>query len=244
MLKSKGEKQFKKFADNCMNKCINRKLNLFNMFLGLKSAQLIARWLIADKIDITHLLLAQNNIGDEGLETMASVLMMKKTIVVVDFSQNGLTPKSASSIAGILSRSESIVDLNIGSIQGSNRNRLCKDGALALAYGFSLNLCVVQILHLRGVQLGNEEVEMFADSLQDYLYLLHIDLSQNRLEGTRGGAAINRILGRRCKDFGGVDLEHLDLANNKLGNGGFAAITHHLITNEDYDTLTLNLSNN
>ena len=73
---------------------------------------------------------------------------------------------------------------------------------------------------------------------------MHLDLSQNRLEGTRGGAAINRILGRRCKDFGGVDLKHLDLANNKLGNGGFAAITHHLITNEDYDTLTLNISNN
>ena len=99
-----------------MSKCINRKLNLFNMFLGVKSANLIARWLIAEKIDVTHLLLGQNNLGDEGLETMASVLMMKKSIVVVDFSQNGFTPKSASAIAGILSRSESIVDLNIGSI--------------------------------------------------------------------------------------------------------------------------------
>lgn len=28
------EKQFKKFLDNCLEKCVNRKIDLTNMFLG------------------------------------------------------------------------------------------------------------------------------------------------------------------------------------------------------------------
>ena len=83
-------------------------------------------------------------------------------------------------------------------MHGSNRNRLGKDGGLALSYGISLNRCVIQFLHLQSVTVGNEEIEMLADSLQDYLYLLHLDLSQNRLEGTRGGAVVSRILTRKC----------------------------------------------
>ena len=109
------ERQLKKFTESCQTKCVNRKLNLFNMFLGLKSAQLITKWIIGGKIDVTHLLLGQNNLGDEGVECLASVLMMNNSIVAVDFSQNGLTPKCASSVAGILSRNDSIIDLNLGS---------------------------------------------------------------------------------------------------------------------------------
>ena len=52
-----------------------------------------------------------------------------------------------------------------------------RDGGLALAYGFSLNKCLVQFLYLKSVGLGNDEVEMLADSLLDYLYLTHLDLS-------------------------------------------------------------------
>ena len=46
-------------------------------------------------------------------------------------------------IAAILRENTSIIDLNLGSIQGSNRNRLGKDGGYALAYAFSFNHCLV-----------------------------------------------------------------------------------------------------
>ena len=52
------EKQFKKFKATCEEKCINKRLNLTNMFLGPITAQLIARWMLSGQIDITHLLLS------------------------------------------------------------------------------------------------------------------------------------------------------------------------------------------
>ena len=55
---------------------------------------------------------------------------------------------------------------------------------------------------------------------------------------------INKILGRKSSQLGGWDLRHLNLSSNKLGCGGFAAITHQLLTNLDYDKLTLNVSYN
>ena len=91
--------------------------------------------------------------------------------------------------------------------------------------------------------LGNEEVNLLASSLQDYLYLLHLDLSSNMLEGPRGGTVVSRILSRKCYLRGGQDIEYLNLANNKLGSGGFAAITQQLIVN-NYENLTLNVAYN
>ena len=55
---------------------------------------------------------------------------------------------------------------------------------------------------------------------------------------------INKILGRQSSQLGGWDLEHLNLSLNRLGCGGFAAITHQLLTNLDFDNLTLNVSYN
>ena len=91
--------------------------------------------------------------------------------------------------------------------------------------------------------IGNDEVEVIVDALQDYLFLIQLDLSHNRLEGTRGGAVISRMFTRQCQQRGGQELEHLNLSNNKLGSGGFAAITHQLIVN-DYEELTLDVSYN
>lgn len=49
------EKQFKRFAESINEKCINRKLNLTNMFLGPITATLVAKWIMLGHIDITHL---------------------------------------------------------------------------------------------------------------------------------------------------------------------------------------------
>ena len=72
----------------------------------------------------------------------------------------------------ILTQNESIVDLNLGSLKGAQRNRLGKEGCLAISYSLNVNTCLVQFLKLRSVTMCNEDVELLADSLQDYLYLL------------------------------------------------------------------------
>lgn len=126
---------------------------------------------------------------------------------------------------------------------GAMRNRLGKDGGQAIAFGLRSNNCLVQYLHLRSVTLGNDDAELIADSLADYHYLLHLDLCHNRLEGIRGGAACCRILGRDMKSRGGVNLQHFNLAHNKLGDSGFSLIINALLE-PTIDVEVLNLSYN
>ena len=86
------------------------------MYLGAIAASLIAKWLMLGHIDITHLLLGQNNLGDLGLEKIAPAICLNKTLISVDLSQNQFTPKSAHFIAQILTENHSIIDFNIGSL--------------------------------------------------------------------------------------------------------------------------------
>ena len=65
------------------------------MLIGPVSAALIARWITLKQIDITHLILAQNNLGDEGVDKLVNAISMSKSLVCVDLSQNSLTPKCA-----------------------------------------------------------------------------------------------------------------------------------------------------
>lgn len=67
-------------------------------------------------IEPSHLLLSQNNLGDEGFAKLAPALAVSKSLVVVDLSQNSATPRSAASIFQIISKNESITDLNLGSL--------------------------------------------------------------------------------------------------------------------------------
>ena len=120
---------------------------------------------------------------------------------------------------------ESMVELKLGSIKGPNRNRLGRDGGLAVAHGFYFNTTLIQSLCLRSTTLGNEEVEAIAESLEDNLFIRHIDLAENRLEGARAGYALARIIKRSNEKFGGENLQTVILAHNKLGPSGFHAIT-------------------
>ena len=199
-----------------------------NMMIGPQTAQLLSEWIIDERIDITHLLLSKNNLGDEGISKLAEAIALSKSIVCVDFAQNGLTPKCAKSIQMIICNNESLVDLNIGSIKGANRNRLGHEGGLAVAKGFYQNKTLIQTLSLRSTTLSNEEVELIAESLDSNMFIRQLDLAENRLEGTRAGNAIARILKRKNEKRGGDDLQILILAHNKLGPSGFLAITYAL----------------
>lgn len=92
------EKQLKKFSDNCNEKCINRKIDLTNMFLGPITAHLISIWMLQGAVEPSHLLLSQNNLGDVGVSKLAPAIAVSKSLVVVDLSQNSITPRSADSI--------------------------------------------------------------------------------------------------------------------------------------------------
>lgn len=54
-----------------------------------------------------------------------------------------------------MTRNCSIFSLNIGSYPGAQRNRIGKEGALAVAAGFRSGNCLVQMLFMKSVSLNN-----------------------------------------------------------------------------------------
>ena len=89
------------------------------MFLGVNTANLIARWLIEGSINVTHLLLTNNNIMDDGVHALAKAISINKSLVAVDLSHNSFTPRCAQAIFTMLATNQSIISLNLGSEHGS-----------------------------------------------------------------------------------------------------------------------------
>ena len=56
------------------------------MLLGSNTAKLLASWILRQEIDITHLLMSFNNLGDEGLYDLAHAISRSRTLVVVDLA--------------------------------------------------------------------------------------------------------------------------------------------------------------
>jgi len=125
------DKQQSKFVRHCYEKCINRKLNLSKLFLGPRSASLLAFWIRTEQIDITHLNLSWNNLGNNGVYNLSVSICSSRSLVSVDISQNGLTPRAASAFYDMLAMNQSLIEVNFGSIGGSYRNRFNRDFAMA-----------------------------------------------------------------------------------------------------------------
>ena len=157
-------------------------------------------------------------------------IALSKSIVAVDFHQNGLTPKVCKSIMKIISINESLIQFNLGSIKGANRNRLGRDGGLGVALGLSQGRSLIQQLSLRSTTLGNEEIEAIAEALEDNLFVTHLDFAMNRIEGSRGGQALAKILMRQNQIKGGENIQDIVLAHNRLGPSGFQILSVALLS--------------
>jgi hypothetical protein len=82
-------------VNTVQKKCVDRKLNLENLFIGPATASLIALWLATRQIQVSSIQMRQNNIGDKGFAQLAKAISKVDGIHYVDFSQNGLSIKAA-----------------------------------------------------------------------------------------------------------------------------------------------------
>ena len=60
------------------------------------------------------------------------------------------------------------------------------------------------------------------------MIIRNLDLSENRIEGARGGQAIARIIKRQNEKYGGQNLQVLTMGHNKLGSAGFLFVAQAL----------------
>ena len=61
-------------------------MDLTKMLLGTNTARLLADWMLRQEIDVTHLIMPFNNLGDEGLYELAPAISHSKTLVLVDLA--------------------------------------------------------------------------------------------------------------------------------------------------------------
>ena len=167
----------KKFMVQIDEQCFNRRVNLTKMFLGTSTAKLLSRLLMHDEIDITHLKMPYNNLGDEGMSALSHAISANKSIVYVDLRQNSITPRCARALYIMLAKNVSIVTLKLGSLAGSQRNRIGTDGCSGLANAFRRNQCLIQYLDLKASSITSAGVMGLVEALKHYLYLRTLDLS-------------------------------------------------------------------
>ena len=80
---------------------------------------------------------------DVGVAAIANAIACSTSLVTVDLSMNSLSPRCAQEIYRIISQNSSIFSLNIGSSSACQRNRIGKEGAIAIANGFMQNNSLV-----------------------------------------------------------------------------------------------------
>jgi hypothetical protein len=69
-------------------------------------------------------ILSKNKIGDDGINYLASTLTKVKHIISLDLTSINLSQNGILTLVDALKKNESVVDLNIGSYEGVNRNRV------------------------------------------------------------------------------------------------------------------------
>lgn len=106
----------------------------------------------------------------------------------------------------MISTNESIVTFNIGSFKGSQRNRLGREGCLAIADAFRSNFCLIQYLSLRATSIGSQDLLNLAEAMKDYKFLNTLDIALNRIEGVVGGKAVAMLIAKQCQRHGGSPL--------------------------------------
>jgi Ran GTPase-activating protein (RanGAP) involved in mRNA processing and transport len=79
------ESQFEKFKDHFDKYCINRKLNLSDMNFSIEGVKVIT-YLLDSKLDISHLIVNKNQIGDKGIKLLADCIAKNNTVIHLDVS--------------------------------------------------------------------------------------------------------------------------------------------------------------
>ena len=85
----------------------------------------------------------------------------------------------------MLAQNESMIHLEIGSINGSNPNRLGKELWNNLGLVLKMPTPLLSILNLSSTSMSTEDFSRVVDCLKqgNYRYLTHLDISRNRLFG-------------------------------------------------------------
>jgi Ran GTPase-activating protein (RanGAP) involved in mRNA processing and transport len=169
---------------------------------------------LAGVIGNTHsmhtLMLGENNITNDGIETLFQALPFSNTLTTLDLSLNTIDVDGCKAVASALNRAHvlQILDLSVNNIGDAG----CEELALALQQNGTL-----RALFLRLNQISNRGLESLCAMLKVNQALHELSLCDNAI-GLDGAVAFAQAL--EYNTF----LSRLDLSNNHIPQAGVAAL--------------------
>ena len=110
--------------------------------------------------------MSKNRLRDEGVAALASALAANTSIIHLNLASNEITAKGIQVLCQIgLSGNETLVSLDLSSIDGLSRNRLTHLGGAYLADLVKQPESNIQILKLSGTSLGNRGLDHLLEAL-------------------------------------------------------------------------------
>ena len=137
-------------------------------------------------LNITHLNLGGNNIGDEGAIALADELKTNTSIKELELYVNDIGPAGATAIAKALEENKSLTTLNL------NRNKIGPTGATSLAKTLETNTSLTH-LNLRCNNSGDTGATALAKALEENKSIKKINLIHNQI-GSEGAIALAKVL--------------------------------------------------
>ena len=223
-----------KFKTYCNTKCKNRNVDLSENFLGLNSIKFLSN-LIYNTDKIAKLNLSKNNLGDTGIKILFNIIKDSKALIMLNIASNGVTYVGGDFVFKNMINQQSIIDFDISTIDGSNknRNRLTYSGIKDIIQFLSVNL-LVEKFNLSGNSIKNEGFAAVCKGLIENKSLISLKLANNEI-GEKG-----IIQGLKYIQSPINKLVYLDISRNNIQDEGIIALSEQL---KDFPSLfSLNVS--
>lgn len=202
------------FNDYCRKKCNNRKVNFTDCYVGFNFISSLSNILYStDKI--AYLDLAQNNLGDIGVQILCDAIQSSISLVMLNVTSNGISHKGGDSIFKMLIDQKSIISMNLSSIEGINRNRICAVGMKNIVQALKCN-GFIEDLNLGGNSIKNEGLKLIAEGMNINNHLHNINISNNELTSIGIQTCFDQIKSSK--------IIELNISSNPIKNEGLMKI--------------------
>ncbi|CDW86885.1 UNKNOWN [Stylonychia lemnae] len=218
------DQQYQRFKDYCQKTCINRKIKLMDLGMGVNAAIELSQ-IIAVNQNIVHLDLKKNLLGDEGCKILIKAVSKSKSLVHLDLSSNQITHKGAKKIFTHLIPNSSLISLKLGSIDGVNKNKVGQKGIVHLVNLLQFSK-FLQFLDLRCNILSDNGIISLCDAIFQNKTLVSLNLASNEITSYGMDRLKDTLLS--------TEIKELDLSGNPLGNQGIEYLSHYIHNNNCY----------
>lgn len=118
--------------------CVDRRLGLREMMLGVNSARVLNNVLIDPSTchAVAHLDLSKNNLGDKGLELLAPALRTNCSLVCLKMGSNEISGTGMGQFFEALAENKSLDEIVITTEGGIARNRMTTKRSLKALHNF------------------------------------------------------------------------------------------------------------